>query len=173
MELLVVISIIVVLAALGIQGWRVVGENQRRSQARVQLGLLESALEDYAADHGGEYPLYPEPTAKGGTAEIFDALFAEPAREGSPVYLAELAPDNDTQGWLNGQTGRQGLSIFDPWGGEFIYRTQDPSNPDQPIASNPGFDLWSSGPDHSTRPGSAGNLDRQDPANLDDIGSGR
>ncbi|GAA5483746.1 type II secretion system protein [Haloferula sargassicola] len=169
MELLVVISIIVVLAALTAGGFKVVKEKQRRSQARVQIGLLQMAMEDYATDHGGEYPSYPQQNAKNGTDEIFNALFGDPIKEDTKVYLSELDPENDTQDWLAGKKGLENLAIYDPWGNEYYYRTNDPENPDQTIAANPDFDLWSAGPDGKTEPGAAGGYDRDNPDNLDDI----
>lgn len=168
MELLVVMAIVVALAALTAGGFKVVKEKQRREQARVQVNLIQMSLESYATDHG-EYPPNPEQNAKNGTDEIFNALFGDPLQEGTNIYLAELDPENDTQDWLQGQNGTQNLTIYDPWGTEFFYRTNDPENPDQVIAANPDFDLWSAGPDGKTDAGAAGSYDSQSPDNQDDI----
>lgn len=166
MELLVVISLIVALAALTAGGFKVVKEKQRREQAKVQVNLLQLALEDYATDHG-EYPANPEQSGRNGTDEIFNALY--PATNDEKIYLSELDPENDTQDWLQGQNGVENLTIYDPWGTEFYYRTNDPENPDQTISANPDFDLWSAGPDGKTSAGAAGDYDSQHPDNLDDI----
>src|SRR5690606_4652455 len=124
-------------------GFGYVKNLQARKQATIQINLLQLALESYKADTG-EYPLHAVANGKNGTAEIFDELF--PANASDKPYLAELDPDNDSQGWLQGATGRS-LKIYDPWGTEYFYRTNDPSNPNRSFAANPDFDLWSAGPD--------------------------
>jgi prepilin-type N-terminal cleavage/methylation domain-containing protein len=167
MEMLVVISIIILLAGLTFGGFAFVKDKQARSQAEIQVKLLENALVAYHADNG-EYPLYPRADAKGGTSRIFNALY--PATAGEKVYLTELNPKNDTQGWLEGQTGTAGLKIYDPWGNEYYYRTSNPTKPDSVFSSNhPDFDLWSAGPDGKTTAGAGGAYDPQDSNNKDDI----
>ena len=167
MELLVVMTIVAALAALTAGGFKMVKQKQRTQQGKIQVHLLQMALEDYATDHG-EYPFHAEQSGKGGTDEIFNALYPTVASD-EKVYLAELDPDNDTQDWLQGQNGTENLTIYDPWGNEYYYRTNDPENPDVTTAANPDFDLWSAGPDGRTEPGANGNYDPKSPDNLDDI----
>lgn len=168
MEMLVVIAIIVLLAGITFGGFNFVKAKQARSQAEIQLKLLENALVAYHADNG-EYPPNPQANGEDGTQRIYEALY--PTSENEKTYLPELNPENDSQGWLQGQTTGPNLMIYDPWGNEFRYRTNDPDNPDSIIASNPDFDLWSAGPDGETVADEGGAYDPQDPRNLDDIRS--
>lgn len=163
MEMLVVISIIVLLAGLTFGGFNFVKAKQAREQAKVQIGMLQLALESYKADTG-EYPENARSGGNRGTATIYRELYPGGNQK---VYLPELNPDNDTQGWLQGQTGT-GLTIYDPWGNEYYYRTNRASN-DRIYAANPDFDLWSAGPDGETTAGRNGEYDPEDPKNLDDI----
>ncbi len=169
MEMLVVISIIVVLAGLTIGGLGFVKDKQAREQAKVQINLLQMALQEYHSDNGF-FPEGANPSGENATEEIYKALYPQDRDE--EVYLTQLNPENDTFGWLKGQTGETGetgLKIYDPWGNEYRYRANDPSAGSSSIAANPDFDLWSAGPDGRTNPGSAGNYDNKAPENLDDI----
>lgn len=163
-ELLVVIAIIVVLAGLTIGGMGYVQQKQAREQAKVQIGMLQMALEEYKADTG-QYP-GEDPDAQGqvGIQAVHAALFPtlEQQQQGARVYLADLDPLNDNQGWLGGQQrqGAAGLQIFDPWGSPYEYRVG-------PNAINPDFDLWSRGPDGETVLG--GGYDPNAPSAMDDI----
>lgn len=165
MEMLVVISIIIVLAALTYGGFNYVKAKQAREQAKVQVGLLQLALEEYKADYGS-YPENARSTGTNGTSDIYEALYPVEAEE--KIYLPELNPENDSQGWLLGETGPPPLKIYDPWGNEFRYRTNRAGR-DTIYASNPDFDLWSMGPDGETSAGRNGEYDPTDPKNLDDI----
>ena len=165
MEMLVVISIIIILAGLTYGGFNYVKAKQAREQAKVQVGLLQLALEDYKADTGF-YPENPRRTGTNGTEEIYDALY--PQEDDAKVYLPELNPENDSQGWLAGATGPGALKIYDPWGNEYRYRTNQAGS-DTIYASNPDFELWSVGPDGETNAGSNGAYDPNDPKNKDDI----
>lgn len=166
MELLVVVSIMVVLAGLTMGTMGFVSQMQAKKQAEVQLGLLELALEDYYSENG-EYPANARTDGSGGTDDIYKALF--PADEDSKIYLSELDPENDTQGWLSGSGSN--YEILDPWGSPFRYRTNRVlSNGSLRVyAANPGFDIWSCGPDGETATGSSGGYDPEDEENLDDI----
>ena len=166
MELLVVISIIVILSGLTVGGFAFVNQRQAKSQAKIQIGLLQLALEDYKSDNG-EYPIGRSSTGTGQTGNIYEALF--PSNSNEKVYLAELDPKNDSQGWLGGQTSGTQLTIYDPWGTEYYYRCNDPARPTRSYSANPDFDLWSAGPDGKTNAGSRGSYDPEHPDNLDDI----
>lgn len=134
-ELLIVITIIVILAGLSMSGYSYVARKQADSQAAIQISLLEKALEDYKLDNG-EYP----PTSK--TNELYKLLYFNGATA-SPqekIYLSELDPVNNNQGWIDG-TGAN-AKIIDPFGAEYIYRRGDNSG-----AKNPDFDLVSKGKD--------------------------
>lgn len=166
MEMLVVISIIVILAGLSFGGFNYVKAKQAREQAKLQVKLLSLALEEYKADNG----VFPENgvrDGKGGTTEIYKALYPQEAN--GKVYLPELNPENDPQGWLGGASGNGPHEILDPWGNEYRYRTNRSNSP-RPYASNPDFDLWSVGPDGETEAGANGGYDPTESKNLDDIG---
>lgn len=62
-EMLAVITIIVILAGLVVGGMGFVNDRQAREKAKVQIAMLEKALEDYKLDYGS-YPL----TANSSTA---------------------------------------------------------------------------------------------------------
>ncbi|MEM1084731.1 MAG: type II secretion system protein GspG [Verrucomicrobiota bacterium] len=166
MELLVVISIMVILAGLTMGVMTYVNQKQAISQANIQLNLLENALEDYYSENG-EYPSNPNSRGERGTNKVLQALF--PINVNDKVYLTELDPKNDTQGWLSGDNLRT-ATILDPWGKEYYYRTNRVTATRTFInAANPGYDLWSAGPDGETTAGSGGSYDRDDPKNKDDI----
>lgn len=141
-EMLVVITIIVVLAGLSVSGFKYVTDKQANDQARVQISLLSKALEDYKLDNGS----YP-PSA-GGTNGLYKALYWDTNNDGSgppgdtdqKIYLSELDPENNRQGWIEG-TGSS-ARIVDPWGNEFIYVVGTGAN-------NPDFDLSSNGKDNT------------------------
>lgn len=162
MEMLVVISIIVILSGLTIGGFAFVNQKQAREQAKVQIGLLQLALEDYRSDNG-EYPEAPSSSGANQSNKIYQALF--PTGANQKVYLPQLDPKNDAQGWLGGQTSGA-LKIYDPWGEEYRFRTNRSSGAE--FAVNPDFDLWSCGPDGKTSVG-RGRYDPKHPDNLDDI----
>ncbi|MGB6221008.1 prepilin-type N-terminal cleavage/methylation domain-containing protein [Haloferula sp.] len=173
MELLVVVSIMVILAGLTMGLMSYVNQKQASETAKVQLGLLELAIEEYKADNGvypgGRRSYSSRPTDR-AIMELQEALFPSQERvNGKPtkIYLTELDPDNDTQGWLSG-TNRKSIEIVDPWGTFYNYRTNDPDSSNT-ITANPGFDLWSSGPDGQTNAGSRGDYDPEDSKNIDDV----
>lgn len=169
-EMLVVITIIVILAGLTMAGFNYANQKQAREQAKIQISLLKMALEDYKADFG-EYPVHAEQGGENGTPVIYDALYpdGDDPNADANVYLSELNPENDAQNWLENQSPGSGLTIYDPWGTEFFYRTNDPADPNSTISANPGFDLWSAGPDGVTNPGANGDYDADHADNQDDI----
>ena len=162
MEMLVVISIIVILAGLTIGGFAFVNQKQARDKAKLQIGLLQLALEDYRSDNG-EFPEAKSSSGANQSNKIYRALF--PASAAEKVYLSQLDPNNDGQGWLAGQTSGN-LRIYDPWGEEYRYRTAGTGSVS--YAVNPDFDLWSAGPDGKTN-ARRGAYDPEHPDNLDDI----
>lgn len=137
-ELLVVITIIVILAGLSMGGYSYVTRKQAESQAAIQISLLSKALEEYKLDNGE----FPASAANGGTAVLYDALYRNGlgANPTGKIYLAELDPVNNRQGWIEG-TGTN-IKIIDPFGVEYVYRRGDHQD-----AKNPDFDLASKGKD--------------------------
>jgi prepilin-type N-terminal cleavage/methylation domain-containing protein len=191
-ELMAVITIIVILAGIVVGGLGYVNEKQAREKAKVQIGLLSKALEEYKLDMG----TYPPTANKPGTftskatntsAELYIALFYEGydyAKQGSPavwtkrvgtvdvpkatrIYLPELDPTNSKQGWVDPVTGTPPAStpIKDPWGNQYGYRTAtDSDGTANADTQNPDFDLWSIGKDGKSAPDTAA-----DKTNKDDI----
>jgi len=170
-ELMVTITIIIILAGLVIAGTGFVNEKQARSQAKVQIALLEKAIQEYHMDMG-RYP-GPATAAGGDTSQIlYQALFYDGwhyQQNGSPrnanaatkIYLPELDPRNSKMGWVDSVTGDNppaSTKINDPWGTPYRYRIGGNA------LQNPDFDLWSHGKDgrHNT-----GNINHRD--NLDDV----
>lgn len=135
-EMLVTITIIVILAGLSLGGFKYVTAKQANSQAQIQIKLLEKAIEEYKLDNG----VYPPDT--GGINALYKALYYDGYENPDEfkIYLADLDPDNNKQGWTQG-TGAN-VTIVDPWGTEYIYRN--------PPTINPDFDLLSKGQDGKT-----------------------
>lgn len=142
-ELLAVITIIVILAGLTIGGMSYVNEKQAVEKAKVQIKLLESAIEEYKLDNGS-YPGTSANTPIAGTGvtnQLYRALYLDGVTNNTRVYLPQLDPNDTKQGWLSG-TGTA-RTIIDPWGNEFRYRKGN-------NAQNPDFDIWTMGKDGLT-----------------------
>lgn len=171
-ELMAVIAIIVILAALVVGGLAYVQDKQASSKAKVQMALLSKALQDYKLDRGG-YPPSSNTKQDGEdqSKELFKALYWVGAQDpNQKIYLPQLDPASSKQGWTSG-TASDSTGIFDPWGNEYRYRGT--VSPPDPITGevkindeteNPDFDLWSAGKDGKTKP-----EDPSDKVNRDDI----
>lgn len=154
-EMLTVITILAILAAMVVAGTGFVKTKQAKSTAEVQIKLLSNALDQYQADHG-TYP--PGATgSKRDTNIIYRALYWDSDNNGSGadtdreqrIYLSELDPDNSKQGWISGKRGE--VILLDPWGNEYFYRSGKTADGQvNQSAMNPDFDLWSAGPDGKT-----------------------
>ena len=163
-ELMAVVTIIVLLAAVVVGGMGFVGERQNKEKARVQIALLSKALEEYKADLG-TYPPTPDKagsfdgTAGTDTSDIlFNALFWDSDNDQAgagqdddqKIYLPELDPASSKQGWTTG-TAAATLPILDPWGNEYCYRSATTADGTANSGTqNPDFDLWSMGKDGKT-----------------------
>jgi len=177
-ELIIVITIIVMLAGLIVGAFGFVRDKQARDQAQLQIALLSRAIDEYELD----MQVYPGASGDAASADgdnsevLYNALFFEGWNyvnqgrpdawsddEASEIYLSELDPTSNRQGWLNpttSSTPSPNLKIIDPWGRHFLYRVGG-------NAMNPDFDLWSSGKDGRTQT----NLpyDPDEDGNRDDI----
>lgn len=153
MELIVVVAIIVVLAGLTLGGFNLVNQKNAREKAKVQIKLIENALENYHSDNRA-YPTSVDPAGDRGDEVLYKYLYHDgfEARDtGGVVYLPDLDPENNAvvgkgkggQAWMQG-TGAT-ARILDPWGNFYRYRSGD-----SPSAQNPDFDLWSAGADGKT-----------------------
>jgi len=191
-ELLAVITIILLLAGLVVGGLGFAQDKQNRDKAKVQIALLEKAIEDYKFDNG-KYPGDANSPIDGNISEqLYEVLFYEgydynlKSSGGSPpdpwektingvtvskskkIYLADLDPRSTKQGWVEAAPDtsaapKENLKITDPWGNTYRYRIGT-------NAQNPDFDLWSIGKDgrHATG-GAPAAFDPKAKDNLDDI----
>lgn len=153
-ELMAVIAIIAILAGLIIGGIGFAKNREATSKAKVQMGRISTALEEYKLAMGG-YPASDDtPDGKGQTPVLFNALYFEGAgNTDGKVYLGELDPATSKQGWTSG-TASATTKIVDPWGNEYRYRSAFGAAPSGGGAAqantntqNPDFDLWSAGQD--------------------------
>ena len=159
MELVVVVAIIAVLAALTLGAFNFISQKNARTKATVQLGLLAKTIQEYHADNRS-YPVNADANGERGDEVLYKALYWDGFQakdNGGKIYLAELDPTHNTKGgqaWIQGKD--EAAHIVDPWGNPYRYRTGDQ-------AVNPDFDLWSLGPDGKTNP------DPKHKDSLDDI----
>ncbi len=154
-ELMVVITIIVILAALTvtISGW--VQRKAAVDKARTQLKLMESQLQAYERDVGS-FPagedlkglilyqvLYGDGVGPDGIPGNADdgALDGKPD-EGATIYIPDFDPETDSLGMIDTVNGEAPEELLDPFGFTWRYRRGD-----EAAARNPDFDLWSPGPD--------------------------
>ena len=178
-ELMAVITIIVILAALVVGGLGHVNDKNARSRAVVQMALLSKALEDYKGDFG-TYPVtanktgnFAGPTGTNTSSILFKFLYWDSDNDGTgtgdvdqKIYLADLDPGTtanpNKQGWTTGTAGT-GTVISDPWGNQYCYRSAQPLTGTTPNAGtqNSDFDLWSMGKDGKTN-GTANHADNRD-----------
>lgn len=172
-ELMAVITIIVILAALVVSGMGFVKDRQANETARVQIALLSKALEDYKLDNG-TYPATSDQTGnfrapKGtDTSEVlFEALYYDGVQnpDSQKIYVAELDPKGTKQKWTSG-TPPAKTTIIDPWKNQYCYRSAfaEDGTTGNPNTQNPDFDIWSMGKDGKSSPGTPG-----DASNKDDI----
>lgn len=182
-ELMAVITIMVILAALVVVGLGPANEKQAKEKARMQLARLSEGLENYRQDMG-TYPVSAN-TADGLDQSgkcLYQALFQEgyeyashatpPAvwNKATSIYVADLDPTSSKQGWVTPVTGPGAVppaitTVMDPWGKEYRYRSAKNAGGSANASTiNPEFDLWSSGKDQNSTPGSP-----SAPTNRDDI----
>lgn len=154
-ELLTVVAIIAILAALSIGGFAYFNRKQAEDKGRMQIKLLETALEEYKMDNG-EYPAHNNTNGTLGTNLLYKKLYYEGASAAGRIYLPELDPTSAKQGWIDG-TGAA-AKIIDPFGNEYRYRCMT----DKTKQKNPDFDLWSMGADGRTNTSSATHKDNRD-----------
>lgn len=174
-EVLAAITIIIILASIVIGGLEYANQRQDSEKARVQIALLSKGIEEYKMDMG-VYPGTDDNTAIAGdvSEQLYQALFKDgydytsPATPPSPwtkatkIYLTQLDPRNNKQGWVpktTASTPGTNIKIRDPWGNGYRYRKG--SN-----AQNPDFDLWSMGKDSKSNTTNAATTEAD---NRDDI----
>ena len=178
-EMMAVITIIIILASLVIGGLGFVNEKQAKEKAKVQLARLSNALAEYKLDNGAYPATEDSPKGEGNSHILFKALYWDSNNDGKgapvgdgpgdaeqKVYLPELDPANNKQGWTSG-TASAMTKIKDPWGNEYRYRTAlNPNGKVNTSTQNPDYDLWSVGKDGKTN-----TILPKDKVNRDDIQS--
>ncbi|MCK5851541.1 type II secretion system protein [bacterium] len=136
-ELLVVISIIGILATLGMTGFPAIIKMAKKSKAKSVIQGLEMAIKQYNSDFG----IYPDDSSSKSVINALtgynefpdkpDPIYKESPDWNGPYYSAEKKM---FMGGLNG-------ALLDPWKSEYKFNLEDPQN------NHYSFDIWSSGPD--------------------------
>jgi general secretion pathway protein G len=125
-ELLAVITIIMLLAALVIGASSIAGRKADVGRCLARIQIIKSGLEEYKLDYG-KYP-------PGNESILSDRLFYKPVNTGRPS--GEKRPYLSETNFLNASK-----QFVDPWGKPFRYQAPGSVN------RNPAtFDLSSDGP---------------------------
>jgi len=126
-ELLIVITVIAILAALVLNTAGYVQEKGARSRAESEIAAISAALESYKADNGD----YPTGTNTANTSSgNNNFLYTNLCPPSGKVYFE----------FSKGMTNGTPTSIVDPFGNAYGY--QYPGNPNR--SGTNFFDLWSS-----------------------------
>lgn len=173
MELLVVITLIAVLAAMVLAGAGGILKKIKRDQIRNFLAEIDAGLEAYRVDNA-IYPLNPDTITSSGTTSVpgYGGQDSE-AVAGAVVLYKHLSGDFDTDGsvdeketvyvdrldyWSNSVHGNSKAPevvrsvsmggstylVVDPLGSPVRYLADPPGvKPEERKTRNPTFDLWS------------------------------
>lgn len=183
LELMAVIAIAVILASLLVKGMAYASGKQAKENARLQLAQLARGVEEYKNDMS-TYPVSSNSSdGLGQSAKcLYQALFYEGyeyARQSPPagtwtkatsIYVPDLDPTTSKQGWVAAMAGTDAIPpastmVMDPWGKEYRYRSaKNAVGGANGHTVNPEFDLWSSGTDANSEPGTPSS-----PYNNDDL----
>ena len=125
-ELLAVITIVMILAALVLGGAALASRKADEGRCVQRMQTIKNALDEYKQDYGK----YPVQTAKG--AVPFAVLFTTPIASGRPT--GEKKPYLSDTNFYNGTLG-----LVDPWGNAFLYMTGSSAH------NSATYDLWSCG----------------------------
>jgi len=143
-ELLVVISIIVILAGIGLAAFAKVKKNQAIALTEVRIKNATLKLEEFARDNG-YYPVGEDASS----SILYNSLSGDFTGQGDnptgTTYWKELlTKDPSLVGTLNGRK-----VILDAFGQSLRYRAaRDENGEIVPDVKNDGsFDIWSIGPD--------------------------
>lgn len=152
LELLSVITIIALLAGLGIGAGRRAAESGRIARAKAELAVLGAALENYRLIHG-DYPR----TEDG--AQLLRALLGRRGPAADTIINARALIEA-------ARFTIAGDVLIDPWGQAYVYayKTSAPW-------SNSSYVLYSAGPDGRENPRllAGGFPDARDTGNADNI----
>ena len=159
-EMLVVIMVIFILAALVLAAGSYVQNKGKRARAETEIAAMSAALESYKADNG-TYPT--DPTTTEGLKPNTDPQGGNPATfiSASQFLYKKLSgdsdgnpttsdPTNDTKNYfafkpnmLKPNPAGANTYIRDPFGNAYGYSTFENVNPGNSNGNNPTFDLWS------------------------------
>lgn len=144
-ELLTVVAVIAILAAITLNVSQGVRNRAKASQSKVEMSVIGQALEEYRRQLG-DYPQTSDP------AVMLQSLLGRVDPTGtalSPVKrkFIDFSKIDLTEGSGDPETDPHSL-LADPWGQPFryYYKSQTPWQ-------NPGYVLYSSGPDELDTPG--------------------
>lgn len=191
-ELLTVIAIIGILAAITLTVSSGVKTRAAMSRARVELAVIAQALENYKRQYGDypqtggvtaaeadSLPKIGSITAASSQGQLFNALAGKLSPKLAPlnskvfIDLSQFtlerpdAPDPSN-------TTAVDNALLDPWGRRYMYFYKDTGSPGAWKAGT--YVLYSVGPDGKTKsgdPSSAGVVDYDDADNIDNIYANR
>ena len=186
LELLTVVAILALLAAISFGVIRSTKQRANTARAKAELALLVQALEDYKR-HYGDYPQTGPsaatsqrvtgtvgPGANTAQARLFNALIGVygpsnfNTRLNGPVFVnitkfaVEVPLNNATFAVASGSPpAKQAVNnaFLDPWGNRYLYFYKVATVPGRPaVWTAPSFVLYSTGPDgaSTTLPNPAG-----------------
>lgn len=134
-ELLAVIAIICILAALIVGASRYAWQKAATSRAQSEIAAMENALENYKNDNGA----YPFSTINRSDFSDNNTNLYSSLAGGSKIYF------NFQSSQLSVQAGGTATNVLDPFGKPYNYFNPPPGSTD--IKNNQAtFDLWSYGP---------------------------
>ena len=145
-ELLTVITVIMILAALVLGAAAYVSRKADEGRCQARMQTIKNALEEYKLDYG-KYPQGTETTITGETTynTLFKVLFSKPIvpppTGGRPS--GETRPYLSDTNFLNSS-----LQLVDPWGNYFRYKAPGTHNKTM-------YDLWPFGPNSVDDSGNA------------------
>jgi type II secretory pathway pseudopilin PulG len=163
LEIITVIAIIMVLAAMTVGGMSYYKDKTSRSKTMVLMASIENALEQYHADTG-EYPEERASNVEESTKILYRALYGDgigpdgiagtdddvlepqgfPDKDAT-IYMPQLDPNKKGSALnLQVKNGSVTYIIVDGWGEPMGYRCI-PEGSTELMNSPSSFDLWSAG----------------------------
>lgn len=184
-ELLTVVAIIGILAAITFGVAKGVNERAAINQAKAELSALAAGLEAYKRQYG-DYPqtgaMAANTTGAAATVSatsipglLFNALLGEigpklATYKGKAFVQLDNFSLHSATTLPTATSGPVANAFIDPWGRPYIYSYRTNANPTDTNWTAPSFVLFSAGPDgrHSAVP-TSGMIDKSDTNNLDNI----
>ncbi|HYD85249.1 MAG TPA: type II secretion system protein GspG [Opitutus sp.] len=161
-ELLAVLAIVALVAALVLGGGRRATELGQIAKTKAQLAAVSAALEAYKRQHG-DYP------RTGNAAELLQALIGRRGANGEPtearglIDLAQFSTDGEADPFVETRA-----KLVDAWGAAYVYAYKTGAATAWKMT---GFVLYSAGPDRehvAAHPGT-GYIDAAAAENADNL----